>query len=94
MKLERLLPSLLVRDIEESLSFYVNRLGFRQTGAHPSGGSPTWAEIGRDSIVLQLYSEPPIGMPDQPVMSGTLYCFTEDVLALAAEFRAKGLQRN
>lgn len=38
----RLVPALLVRDMNETLAFY-QALGFTLTGCHPSQAAPTWA---------------------------------------------------
>lgn len=85
---QRLVPSLLVRDLDETLAFY-RRLGFRQTGRWPVAGEPTWAEVRRDSVILQFYSEPPRGTPPEPVCSGTFYVFPDSVSALAEELRGE-----
>lgn len=81
----RLVPALLVRDMSETLSFYQG-LGFRVTGER-SDGSSTWAEVRRDSVVLQFHTEPPCGTPPTPMCSGTFYFFPDSVAALAEEFR-------
>ena len=83
----RVVPSLLVQRMEESLAFYVEQLGFRLTGAHPTRENPSWAEVRRSGVTLQLYSDPPEKTPDQPVMSGTIYIYPEDVRALARELQ-------
>src|SRR5215475_14596073 len=83
----RLVPALLVRDMEETLAFY-RKLGFRLIGCHPPG-MPTWAEVSRDSVTFQFHTEPPHGTPASPVCSGTFYVFPENVTALAEEFRGK-----
>jgi catechol 2,3-dioxygenase-like lactoylglutathione lyase family enzyme len=83
----RLVPALLVRNMSETLAFYA-KLGFRLTGCYPQG-SPTWAEVSRDSVTLQFHTEPPHGTPATPVCSGTFYVFPESVLALAEEYRGK-----
>lgn len=85
-----LIPALLVRDMAEALAFY-RRLGFSVTGIHPSEADPSWAEVTRDGIRLQFHTEPPVGTPDEPVMSGTLYIFVNDVAVLVEEFRAAGI---
>ena len=85
---QRLVPALLVRDMGETLAFY-QKLGFRRTRSHPDQPRPTWAEVPRDSVVLQFYTEPPCGSPLTPVFSGTFYIFSESVTALAEEFRGK-----
>lgn len=84
---QRLVPALLVRDMEETLGFY-KKLGFRLTGCYPAN-RPTWAEVTRDSVTLQFHTQPPHGTPPTPVFSGTLYVFPESVTALADEYRGK-----
>lgn len=80
----QLVPSLLVADLEETFGFY-EALGFTRSGALPDD-APVWGEVTRDGISLQFYTEPPQGTPGTPVLSGTLYVRTNDVLALANEF--------
>ena len=82
----RIVPSLLVRDMTETLAFYQDKLGFRQTGRYPDDGAPVWAEVTRDGIVLQFYSDPPQGTLSTPSLSGTLYFFPDNVAGLAEEW--------
>lgn len=86
----RVVPSLLVREMTATLDFY-RRLGFQLTGRSHDTEPPTWAEVRRDGIALQFFSDPPHGTPACPVLSGTLYLFPSSVDALAAEFRAAGV---
>ena len=53
----RLVPSLLVRDLEATLTFY-GWLGFARTGVFPDEDAPIWAEVTRDGIALQFYTDP------------------------------------
>ncbi len=82
----RVVPSLLVADMERTLAFYA-RLGFRLVGRHPADGAPEWAEVRRDDAVIQLHAEAPVGTPGTPVFSGTLYFHPDSVEALADEWR-------
>lgn len=77
-------PSLLVRDMQQTLAFY-RRIGFATTGEYPSAEAPTWAEVRRGPLVIELYIEPPVGTPKTPVFSGTLYVRADGVEALAVE---------
>ena len=85
---QKLVPALLVRDMDETLVFY-ERLGFHITGRFPDGSTPGWAEVTRDFIVIQFHTEPPCGTPPSPVCSGTFYMYPKSVTALAEEFRDK-----
>jgi catechol 2,3-dioxygenase-like lactoylglutathione lyase family enzyme len=84
----RLVPALLVRDMPETLAFY-RKLAFVLTGCHPSHSTPTWAEVQRDSVVLQFHTEPPHGTPPTPVCSGTFYIYPESVSRLSEELRGR-----
>ncbi len=85
---QRLVPSLLVRSIEETLAFY-EKLGFAVSSCHPDEDAATWVEVERDGVALQFHSEPPCGTPAEPACTGTFYFFPQSVAALAEEFRGK-----
>jgi hypothetical protein len=74
--------------MDATLAFY-GKLGFSVTGRHPEEGTPTWAEIRRDEVVLWFYTEPPRGTPGSPILSGTLYLFPESVDDLAEELSGR-----
>lgn len=81
----RVTPSLLARDMSETLAFY-RSLGFRISG----GGVDTgWLELTRDEASLQFYSDPPVSTPTSPIMSGTIYFYPSSVDALAAEWKER-----
>jgi len=85
---QRLVPALLVRNMAETLAFYAT-LGFRLRGCYPNQAAASWAEVARDSVVLQFHTEPPHGTPPEPVCSGTFYIFPESVSRLAEELQGK-----
>lgn len=76
----KIVPSLLVRDLNVTLAFY-ERLGFARGGAAPEGG---WAEVTWREASIQFYTDPPHGTPGKPILSGTLYLQTDAVADLAA----------
>ncbi len=82
------IPSLLVRDLEQTVEFY-GRLGFELSARWPADGPATWAEVRRDGVVVQLFTEAPKGTPDEPCLSGTLYMGVDDVRGLAAELEGR-----
>ena len=87
----RIVPSLLVGDMGETLAFY-RRLGFEITGQDSPADPPSWAEVTRDGVSMQFYSEPPIQTPVEPGLSGTLYMWSDNVSELADEFVAGGIE--
>lgn len=87
---DRVVPSLLTRDLAATLAFY-RKLGFRLTGQSQDAEPPTWAEVRRGAAILQFYSDAPEGTPNTPALSGTLYFFPSSVDELATEIRAAGV---
>lgn len=83
--LTKIVPSLLSRDLVATARFYEG-LGFCVAGGSAERG---WIELKRDAAVLQFYAEPPVGTPDQPVLSGTIYVHLDGVDALAAEWAGR-----
>ena len=90
-----------VTDMESSLRFYVNGLGFalkrkwvpEGDGHYPSDGKIRWCwlELGNAAIMLQQF--PPQDRPKEALGKGTSVCFQcEDALALYREFKSRGVQ--
>jgi len=88
-------PFFMVRDMEASLHFYLNQLGFKLTNQWTPHGKIEWCWLQREAVSLMLqqprdkghwlYSLPEAG-------KGISICFQcEDALALYHEFRAKGV---
>ncbi len=84
----RIVPSLLVRDLAETVAFY-GTLGFDLTATYPDAERPTWAEVSRDSVVFQFYVQPPAGTPDTPQFSGTFYIHVDNIEPLLEDLRGK-----
>jgi len=85
----RCVPSLLARDMRQTLEFYTQKLGFVQTAYYPIESDPDWTEVRRDDVAIHFYTEPLHGTKVAPTFSGTVYFYPESVAALAEELRDK-----
>lgn len=89
-------PFFNVKDIEASLRFYVDGLGFMIARSWEPDGRMRWCwlELGGASIMLQQYwkDERPGGWPDGPLGQGVSVCFMcADAIAVYHEARTRGL---
>ena len=86
-------PFFMVRDMEASLKFYVDKLGFKVTRQWEPRGKIEWCWLERDAVALMLQQH----REDDPVPNGSKgkgisICFQcADALALYHEFKAKGV---
>jgi catechol 2,3-dioxygenase-like lactoylglutathione lyase family enzyme len=71
----RVLPCLLVTNMRRSLEFYLETLGFTQTGYYPIESEPIRTEVRRDDIAIILYTEPVHARDQPPSFTGALYIF-------------------
>ncbi|MGD0444394.1 MAG: VOC family protein [Edaphobacter sp.] len=91
---QQVVPFLWVSNIEASLHFYVEGLGFQRTKQWIPDGKIRWCwlELGNAALMLQEYG------PNSPLASaklgqGVSVCFQcRDALAIYHETRARGLQ--
>ena len=81
-------PILLVADIQRSLSFYCDLLGFAATYSFPSEENPQFVSLAIEGGKLGL------GYTDQPVesASASLWLYTDDVDAAVGELAAAGVR--
>jgi lactoylglutathione lyase len=87
-----------VSDMQASLRFYVDGLGFKMTRSWiPEERNPErkirwcWLERGEAAIMLQEFL--PERRPKESLGTGINVCFQcEDALALYREFKARGIQ--
>lgn len=91
-----------VTNLEASLRFYVDGLGFKMKNSwipeaasnhyHPDGKIRwCWLELGEAAIMLQQF--PDEGRPKEPLGTGVNVCFQcQDALALHREFKSRGIQ--
>jgi catechol 2,3-dioxygenase-like lactoylglutathione lyase family enzyme len=85
----RVLPCLFVADMRETLDFYIDVLGFTQTGYFPIESEPIRTEVRRDGVALILFSEGRHVDSDTPTFTGALYIFPESVDRLAEELNGR-----
>jgi catechol 2,3-dioxygenase-like lactoylglutathione lyase family enzyme len=83
----RVLPCLLVSDMRRSLDFYLEVLGFTQTGYYPIESDPIRTEVRRDDVAIVLFTESTHGLAETAAFTGALYVFPESIEQLANELR-------
>lgn len=86
---QRVLPCLLAGDMRRTLDFYVDVLGFTQTGYYPIESDPVRTEVRRDGVALIFVTEAYHDVGEVPALSGMLYFFPESVDQLADELHGK-----
>src|ERR1044071_4988328 len=89
-------PFFNVKDIEASLRFYVDGLGFKITRRWEPEGRIRWCwlELDQVAVMLQEYWKDgqPGGWPEDPLGQGVTICFTcADAIAVYHDARARGL---
>jgi catechol 2,3-dioxygenase-like lactoylglutathione lyase family enzyme len=84
---------LAVADLPATIRFYVEKLGFNCCGLF--GNPPVWAELERDGVAIMFNAPPRADVErDVPIKSKdyqVYYFNSEDVAALHAEFRSRGV---
>lgn len=93
MHLQRLTPMLSVADLQRTIAFYCDELGFRcvSTFGDPR---PVWCLLQRDNVEVMFNAPPPAemaGLPTRAKDFQIFYFYPEDVVALHAAWRSKGL---
>ena len=90
---QQVVPFLWVADIETSLRFYVDGLGYRKTKEWIDEGKLRWCwlQLGGAALMLQEYR--PDKIPSNKRGEGVTICFQcKDALAIYHETRARGLK--
>jgi hypothetical protein len=75
--------------MRRSLGFYLEVLGYTQTGYYPIESEPTRTEVRRDDVAIILYTESIRASDQPPAFTGALYVFPECIESLADELRGK-----
>lgn len=86
-------PLLWVQDIQRSVAFYVDRLGFTLSKQAGEGPELYWCEVEREGAALMLQqNDPDRPWPDPPAPTVHFYIVCEDADALHEEFGSAGLE--
>jgi lactoylglutathione lyase len=93
---QQAVPFFWVRDIEASLRFYVDGLGFKLTREWHDGGRLRWCRLERGGAAVMLQEFWREGhhrnVPDTKTGVGVSICFfCEDAVALWREFTSRGI---
>jgi catechol 2,3-dioxygenase-like lactoylglutathione lyase family enzyme len=89
----QLWPLLHVRDIERSIRFYVDSLGFELAGQAASNGQVFWCRLERGGATLMLERRPRgLELRSPPAPEVALYFVCDDVDAMAREFAERGVE--
>jgi len=90
-------PFFRVANIEESVRYYVDGLGFQMTKKWIDDGKLRWCwlEIGSAALMLQEFwrEGPNTWVPEEKLGVGVSICFTcEDALAIYRDLTARGIE--
>ncbi len=88
MKRNPVIPSLFAPDIEATLRFYVDVLGFEKTGEWLDKQDISWAEVTLGSSQIWFFKHALDEHPE-PKFSGLIYIFVENVDDVAARIKTK-----
>ena len=93
--LKKLTPNLMVEDVNRTIEFYRDVLGFEVQVTVPEAGQFDWAMLGRDGVTLMFQSRASLGgeipaLADAPIGGAvTFYTEVEGVEALHAQLRGR-----
>ncbi len=93
MNLQHHTPMLSVGDLRRTMAFYCGELGFQCAGTFGSP-DPVWCHLKRDQVDLMFNQPPADEMADLPLRAKDFqiyYFYPDDVAALHAAWKAKGL---
>ncbi|MDQ4121360.1 MAG: VOC family protein [Acidobacteriota bacterium] len=89
MRLLNLTPVLETKDVKRTIEFYVEVLGFKQAGVIPNKENPTWTTLYKDSVYIMFARRNEHSTIPRPLMSGSLYLYTDNVDQLWNELKDK-----
>ena len=93
---QQAVPFFMVHDMEASLRFYIDGLGFTKTEQWVVDGKVRWCWLNLDGVALMLQefwtSGPHASVPTEKLGVGVSICFIcKDALALYRDFKQRGV---
>ena len=89
---QQAVPFFMVHDIEASLRFYVDGLGFRKTMEWTPDGKLEWCWLEQGGAAVMLQEYPKSYVPNDKLGIGVSVCFMcRDAITLYKEFKALGV---
>jgi uncharacterized glyoxalase superfamily protein PhnB len=79
MKLNNLRPMLEAVDLQQTIKFYTELLGFKCGALYPEGEDPCWTALYRDDVEIMFTLRNEHSVIEKPVMSGSLYLNVDNV---------------
>lgn len=89
MRLLNLTPILETEDVKSTIEFYVEILGFKQGEVIPNNENPTWTTLYKDNVYIMFARRNAHSTIPRPLMSGSLYLYTDNVDELWNELKDK-----
>ncbi len=93
--LKQLTPNLMTEDVDRTIAFYTDILGFTLKSKYPEEGAAVWAELTRDGVTVMFQSRQSMAeelpaLQDAPIgTSQTFYTAVEGIDALHAALQGK-----
>lgn len=78
MKLTNLIPMLETNDLNQTIDFYTQLLGFSCDGKWPEE-QPCWASLKKDCVSIMFSSRNAHSTIKHPTMTGSLYLYPDDI---------------
>ena len=76
MRIHSLRPIIWVNDVKKTIDYYVNTLGFSQTGYDDATG---WGQVARDGVAIMFSTPNDHMLHDKLQFTGSFYFTTGDV---------------
>jgi uncharacterized glyoxalase superfamily protein PhnB len=79
MRFNTLRPMLETADLQQTITFYTELLGFTCAALYPNSETPYWTCLCRDDVEIMFTVRSDHSVFEKPVMTGSLYFNTDNV---------------